>query len=55
MLAKIILGGFKHFNSILTKARIQTGSSSEYFKSLFVQSRRLKSRWSPKYFEILPS
>jgi len=37
------------------KTRIQTESSSGHFKRLVVQSRKSKSIWSPKYFEMLPS
>jgi len=40
MLKRIIPRGFKKFNSTLAKTRIQTGSSSEYFKRLSVQLRR---------------
>jgi len=51
MLTKIIPGGFKQFNNTLTKTRIQTGSSSGYFKRLFVQSWRPQIKMKSKVFQ----
>jgi len=51
----IFSGGFKQFNSTLTKTIIQTGSSSRPLKRLSVQSWEPKINWSPKYFKICPS
>jgi len=46
--------GFKQYNNTLLNIRIQTGLSSGHFKRLLVPLQRPKSRWSLKYFEILP-
>ena len=49
----IISGGFKEFNSTLTKTKIRRRSSSRYFRKLPVQSwelatkRRSKVSWNP--------
>jgi len=51
----IFLGGFKQFNSILTKITIQKGSSSDISKDCQSNHGKPKFKRSLKYFKIHPS